>query len=338
MNLLLRLTLALSMAALSWIFGGGVQGLVTLALYVVGVSVGLPFGFLLFGRGGAAWASGALIGYGLLSLAFWIPIAVGWVRPGAFFYLWIMLLLLGGTMRSVCKGITPLVPLPEWTTKSSGALLLVLHLVPLLAGLGPGDFSSDVGAQMALASDLARFEPDLAAPDAAGLGLTCDRTHFLPATVIGTRGQTSALAHVEGAVKTSAVMSALLLLAMISCVAWAVTGRAWAALAASALAVLAASFEAFWPPHAMAVALGLIAVAASSRGRIGSVQGVLFVGLALGLSVMSTPVLGAIASAVYGATVLWQVTARRLTIGDGARHALAGVPVALALAWCWASR
>ncbi|MDQ3168807.1 MAG: hypothetical protein M3Q55_01570, partial [Acidobacteriota bacterium] len=131
MTLLLRLTVALSVAALSWIFGGGVEGLITLALYVGGVMVGLPFGFLLFGRGGAAWAAGALIGYGLLSLAFWVPIAIGWVRPGAFFYAWVMLLLAGGTMRSICKGITPLIPLPEWTKRDSAALLLVLHLVPL---------------------------------------------------------------------------------------------------------------------------------------------------------------------------------------------------------------
>ncbi|MBA3950128.1 MAG: hypothetical protein H0X44_09315, partial [Acidobacteria bacterium] len=38
--------------------------------------------------------------------------------------------------------------------------------------------------------------------------------------------------------------------------------------------------------------------------------------------------------AIYGATVLWDVAARRLTMGDGARHALAALPVALALAWC----
>lgn len=395
MNLLLRLTLALSVAALSWIFGGGAQGLVTLALYIVGVSVGLPFGFLLFGRGGAAWAAGALIGYGLLSLAFWVPVAVGWVRPGAFFYMWIMLLLLGGTMRSVCKGITPLVPLPEWTKKNSAALLLVLHLVPLLVGApfaraGEQDdqgtryyrayFTADFVWHMALANELARFEPELKNPYFAAEKLTYYWTYFLPATVIGTRGETGAIAHVEGALKTSAMMTSLLLLAMIYCAGWVATGRTWAALAASGLAVLAPSFEGLYvlhdllqrgqplaalreinidavsawpqypfrgfridnlprtmwwtPQHAMSCAFGLIAMVAASRGRIASIQGVLFIGTALGLSVTFNPLVGAIFCAIYGATVLWDVASRQMTIGDGARHALTAVPVALALAWC----
>lgn len=292
MTRLLALTLALSVAALSWIVGGGAQGLVTLALYAVGVSAGLPFGFLLFGRGGVAWASGALMGYGLLSLAFWLPIAAGWVRPGAFFYMWIMLLLLGGTMRSVCKGITPLIPLPEWTRRDSTTLLLVLHLVPLLTGVGTLDITRDVGAQMARAGELARFEPGLWDP------------YVLPATVIGARGETGSVAHIEGALRTSAMMSTLLLLAMIYAAVWVTTGRRWAALAAAGLAVLAASVEPVWPPHAMSVALGLIALVAASRGRIGSSQGVVFVALALGLSVIFSPLLGASICAVYVAAVL----------------------------------
>ena len=51
-----------------------------------------------------------------------------------------------------------------------------------------------------------------------------------PATVIGTRGETGAIAHVEGALKTSAMMTSLLLLAMIYCAGWVATGRTWAGL------------------------------------------------------------------------------------------------------------
>ncbi len=264
MTLLLRLTLALSVAALSWIFGGGVEGLITLALYTAGVFVGLPFGFLLFGRGGAAWAAGALIGYGLLSLAFWVPIALGWVRPGAFFYAWVMLLLAGGTMRSICKGITPLIPLPEWTKRDSAALLLVLHLVPLLIGVpfarvGERDdagtrhyrayFTADFVWHMALANEIARFEPDLHNPYFAGEELHYYWTYFLPATVFGTRGQAGEIEHVEEALKISAMMTALLLLSMIYCVAWSATGRRWAAVAATGLAMLAPSFEGLYVVH-----------------------------------------------------------------------------------------
>lgn len=395
MTIVLRLTLTAAVAYLSWVFGGGAAGLLTLALYAVGVMVGLPFGFLLFGRGGAAWAAGALIGYGLLSLGFWIPIALGWVRPGAFVYVWLMLLLLGGVMRSACKGITPLVPLPEWTRGNSAALLLVLHLVPLLVGApfaraGEQDaegtryyrayFTADFVWHMALANELARFEPELKNPYFANEKLTYYWTYFLPATVIGTRGETGALTHVEGALKTSAMMSALLLLAMIYCAAWAATGRVWAAAAASLIALMAPSFEGLYvlrdllqrgqpldalrsinidavsawpqypfrgfridglqrsmwwtPQHATSCALGLIAVIVASRGRIASMQGILFTGLALGLSVTFNPLLGAIFCAVYGATVLWDVATRRVTIADGLRHALTVVPVAVALAWC----
>ena len=253
-----RLTLAALVIGLSWIFGGGVEGLITLALYTVGVMVGLPFGFLLFGRGGAAWAAGALIGYGLLSIAFWIPIAIGWVRPGAFFYCWLMLLLAGGTMRSICKGITPLIPLPEWTKRDSAALLLVLHLVPLLVGVpfarvGERDetgarhyrayFTADFVWHMALTNEVARFEPELQNPYFAGEELHYYWTYFLPAAVFGTRGEAGEIEHIEEALKISAMMTALLLLSMIYCVAWAATGRRWAAVAATGLAMLAPSFE-----------------------------------------------------------------------------------------------
>ena len=395
MTRILKLTLIATVVVLSWIYGGGVEGLITLALYSAGVMVGLPFGFLLFGRGGAAWAAGALIGYGLLSLAFWAPIAVGWVRPGAFFYAWVMLLLAGGTMRSICKGLTPLIPLPEWTKRDSASLLLVLHLVPLLVGApfaraGEEDdqgtryyrayFTADFVWHMALSQELARFEPELRNPYFAAEKLTYYWTYFLPATVIATRGETGASAHIEGALKISAMMSALLLLAMIYCAAWVATGRLWAAAAASALALLAPSFEGLYvlqdllrrgqpldalrainidavsawpqypfrgfrvdglqrsmwwtPQHATSCALGLIAIVAASRGRIASVQGILLIGVALGLSVTFNPLLGAVFCAIYGATVLWDAATRRLTIADGLRHALAAVPVALALAWC----
>ena len=258
MTRILKLTLTAAVVALSWIYGGGVEGLITLALYSAGVMVGLPFGFLLFGRGGAAWAAGALIGYGLLSLAFWVPIAIGWVRPGAFFYCWLMLLLAGGTMRSICKGITPLIPLPDWTKRDSAALLLVLHLVPLLIGVpfarvGERDdagtrhyrayFTADFVWHMALANEVARFEPDLHNPYFAGEELHYYWTYFLPATVFGTRGQAGEIEHVEEALKIAAMMTALLLLSMIYCVAWAATGRRWAAVAATGLAMLAPSFE-----------------------------------------------------------------------------------------------
>src|SRR5690606_39726429 len=76
----LGLTLAALVTALAWIFGDGMSGLLTLALYLIGVAPGVLLGRTLFGRNAIAIAAGALLGYALLAFAFWIPIAAG--RPG----------------------------------------------------------------------------------------------------------------------------------------------------------------------------------------------------------------------------------------------------------------
>ena len=84
MTLPLGLTLTAAIVALSWIFGEGVQGVLTLVLYVLGVSPGLSLGRALFGKNGVGMASGALIGYALLVFAFWLPIELGAPGPVAF--------------------------------------------------------------------------------------------------------------------------------------------------------------------------------------------------------------------------------------------------------------
>src|SRR5690606_27024077 len=62
MTMILRVTLAGAVTCLSWIYGGGAAGLITLALYLAAVSAGLPLGFLLFGRRAPGWVAGALMG------------------------------------------------------------------------------------------------------------------------------------------------------------------------------------------------------------------------------------------------------------------------------------
>lgn len=260
-------TLVAALAGLSWIFGGGTPGLVTLALYAIGVSAGLPLGFVLFGRGAAAWAAGALIGYGLLAFAFWVPVALGQPGPLAFALAWLVLALGVWAFARASRGRPPLIPLPQWTSRDSGALLLVLHLVPLIVGApfaraGERDaaggrsyrayFTADFIWHMALTNEVARFAPDLQNPYVAGEDLHYYWTYFLPAAVFGTRGEAGALTHVEGALKIGAMMTALLLLAMIYVLAWAATGRRWAAIAAAGLALLAPSFEGLYVIHDLA--------------------------------------------------------------------------------------
>jgi len=258
------LTLAALVTALAWIFGDGMSGLLTLALYLIGVAPGVLLGRTLFGRNAIAIAAGALLGYALLAFAFWIPIAAG--RPGrlSFVCAWLALGLICYAVAQWRGGDAPLVPLPTWTPRDRAALLLFLHLVPLLVGApyaraGERDdagtryyrayFTADFIWHMALANELARFEPELRNPYIATESLHYYWTYFLPATVIGTRGTPHALTHVEGALKVSALMASLLLATMIYAAAWVATGRRWAALAAASLAVLAPSFEGLYVLH-----------------------------------------------------------------------------------------
>jgi hypothetical protein len=92
----------------------------------------------------------------------------------------------------------------------------------------------------------------------------------------------------------------------------------------------------YTPQHAMACALGLLAlmVAAGAR-RERAVRAALLAGVALGGALAVSPFLGGAFSLIYGATVLfrrygaWRATVRALVM-----HAAAAVPVLAALAWC----
>ena len=256
MTVPLRLTLALALAGLSWLYGGA-GGLLTLLLYGLSVVPGLALGSALFGKGQAAsYVAGAIIGYALIAFAWWIPVATGHPTPAAFVFAWVMLLLLGGTLSEVLDG--PLIALPEWTKRDTAALLLVLHLVPLLvaspfARAGERDdagtkyyrayFTADFVWHMALTREVARFEPQLKNPYIANEELHYYWTYFLPPAVLATRGNAAPGADVEPALKINAMMTAVLLLAAIYVAAWAATGRRWAAIAATGIAVLAPSFE-----------------------------------------------------------------------------------------------
>jgi hypothetical protein len=92
----------------------------------------------------------------------------------------------------------------------------------------------------------------------------------------------------------------------------------------------------YTPQHAMACALGLVALivaAGTRRGR--GVGAAILAGLALGGSLAASPFLGGAFSLIYGAAVLfvrrggWRETARALFV-----NAAAAGPVLAALAWC----
>jgi len=87
------------------------------------------------------------------------------------------------------------------------------------------------------------------------------------------------------------------------------------------------------PQHSLSCGLGLIALlVASSSGAVGA-PATAFAGLSLGLAVCLNPFVGAVFSMIYGVAIVWQAAERR-TVSGVLSHAVAAVPVGLALAWC----
>lgn len=95
--------------------------------------------------------------------------------------------------------------------------------------------------------------------------------------------------------------------------------------------------RAMWytPQHAFSCALGLLAVpVALGAGAGASVTAIVLVGCALGASLAFNPLLGVVFCAVYGLTILADAIHNRRRWPVILKHAIAIVPVALALAWC----
>jgi len=95
----------------------------------------------------------------------------------------------------------------------------------------------------------------------------------------------------------------------------------------------------YTPQHTTSIALGLvgltIALLAGGLARPVAIAGA---GLALGLSTTMNPLLGAVCSCLYGASVLVDAVGRPGAVKAIARHALAALFVVAAVAWGAASR
>jgi len=95
----------------------------------------------------------------------------------------------------------------------------------------------------------------------------------------------------------------------------------------------------YTPQHTTAVALGLIAlVVAALSGAAANLAAVALSGFALGLATTMNPLLGAVFSSMYGVAVLADALRTRSSFLPIARHALAALPVVLAVLWGAASR
>ncbi len=172
-----RAPLVLSATLLAALLGlvlwcGGLAGAAYFGLYLLALLPGLPIGWRLFGRGQpAGWIAGALIGYGLTALAFWLPIRVGAARPSSFLIVW---LATGAVVWLLMRRDgEPLVSLPRFTRRDAAAGLLVMHLVVAFLALPFGRlgsvdasgtryyrayFTADFVWHAALTQELARFD------------------------------------------------------------------------------------------------------------------------------------------------------------------------------------
>jgi len=251
----LALVLAGAMAAAT-VWAAGLGGLAYGAIYLAALVPGLPIGFRVFGRRHAAgWIVGAALGYFLTALALWAAIALGLPSVLTFVAAWIVLALVA--FLAVRRGGAPLIALEPWTRRDTGALLLVLLLVPAIAGvpfarLGAKDaegnryyrayFTADFVWHMAVTAEMKKF-----AMPPRNMFMPQRPLHYywayylLPAAVAGT--QTGPLADVENDLKVNALGTALLFVASIFVAAWAAVPRAAAVGWGVALAIVASSAE-----------------------------------------------------------------------------------------------
>jgi len=390
----LAATLATSAGALVLWCGAG-RGAIYVLLYLLALLPGLPLGWRLFGRDQpAGWIAGALMGYALTALAFWMPIRIG--EPRLMWFLGAWLVLTAAVWVAAFRTREALVTLPRFTRQDAVACLLVMHLVVAFLALPFGRlgavdtrgtryyrayFTADFVWHAALTQELARFDSPPRNPFFARDSLHYYYTYFLvPAVLSGP--ERAPLVTVETALKSTAIGAAMLMFSLLFLAAWSITGRSGVAATASVLALVAPSFEgtyeilkflrrgiplsaladvnidaltawdfhglridglvrSMWytPQHTTSFALGLIAVIVATRlpDRARPAAYAL-TGLALGLSVIMNPLLGAAFCAIYGAAVMFDVVTRRLPPTALVEQLLAVVPVALALGWCLVNR
>jgi hypothetical protein len=237
---------------------GGAAGVAYLAVYVLATLPGWPLGFALFGRRhAAAWLAGALFGYALTSLAFWVAIRTGYHSAGELLAVWMALSLAVWVLFAIVSP-APAVPLRPWTRRDTVALCLVLLLVPLLCsqpfrkvGLADPDgarayrayFTMDFFWHTALVAEISKFTNPPRNPFWASEPLHYYGTYFLvPSAVAGNLPARAGL-EIEPILLINALGTGLLLAGMIFVLAWIVVPRAGVAGAATALVVLAASGE-----------------------------------------------------------------------------------------------
>ena len=241
----------------------GPWALVYLALYVLATAPGWPLGRTLFGKHPASWVAGALLGYGLTCIAFWVVLWLHVASAAAFVAAWaIACTATWALVRMVPRAAgqhrdVGLIALPQWTSPDARALTLLLLLVPAVfvlpyRNIGAHDaegnrlyrayFTADFIWHMALTSELTKYSMPPINPYLGDRTIQYYWTYFLVPAVIseeGPGGQRS----VENSLKVNALASGVLFVAALMLATWAASRSAAATTCALVLAVVAASAE-----------------------------------------------------------------------------------------------
>ena len=246
------LFLAGAAVAIALLAATGISGLLYLGVYLCAIAPGAFLGGRATGQHPAGWVAGALVGYGTTQLALWLPIFLGIPSKGSFVLSWLVFaaLLIWCGRRIQAPPLT----LPLWTAADRRALALTLLLVPALMGppyrnVGAIDnsgtkwyrayFTADFVWHTALTSELGRYDSPPHNPYHASSTLHYYWTYFmLPAVA----AEETAIG-VQSALKANAILSAVLVLAMLFLLTRAAVPKPGVAAAAVGLVVLATSAE-----------------------------------------------------------------------------------------------
>lgn len=236
---------------------GGPSGVGYAVLFVLATVPGWPVGRALFGRAHPArWIAGGLVGYGLTTVALWVPLAVHRPSWPAFVLAWAAMCV--GSFALTRSIHAPLAPL-SWNRNTTRALTLVLTLAPLVMLLPYRNvahideqggrnyrayFTADFVWHEALAAELARFDTPPRNPYLASQPLHYYWGYFLlPSVATGVVTEAKQIPPIESFLAVNNLGAGLLFLGAIFLAAIAAVPRPYAVASAIALVVLSASAE-----------------------------------------------------------------------------------------------
>ena len=233
----------------------GVAGAAYVVFWAAASLPGVPLGRAVFGRSPVGWIVGLAAGYAITCLSIWALLRAGVMSPAASGVAWLaqgtLLWLASRSIRA------PIVTMPAWTSRDSGALAVTLLLVPVLMAapyrnLGRADesgtryyrayFTADFVWHAALSNELGRFEMPPRNPYLASETLHYYWTYFLVPATVAAEGP-GLVRDVEPVLKVNAIATATLLMAAFFLLAWSSGAGAWPAALAVWVVAIAASAE-----------------------------------------------------------------------------------------------